>query len=61
MTLEIEAALQQMRQIHAWCSVCHLKADAQLHASRATQTKKQRKHQALEAAGQLTLFGNLLE
>ena len=47
--------------LHAWCSVCHLRADAQLHASRATQTKKQRKHQALEAAGQLTLFGNLLE
>jgi hypothetical protein len=47
--------------LHAWCSVCHLKADAQLHASRAGQTKKQRKRHALEAADQLTLFDNLLE
>lgn len=38
--------------LKAMCSVCHLKYDAEHHA----RSRRNKKHQKLEEAGQLTLF-----
>lgn len=43
--------------LHAWCSVCHLKADAAMHGRNAAATRQRKKREQLEAAGQLSLFG----
>lgn len=41
------------------CRGCHLRYDAPYHSAKAQKTKKEQKHEAIVAAGQLPLFSEV--
>lgn len=41
--------------LHAWCSVCHLRIDASMHAKNAASTRARRNKERLVQTGQLEL------